>query len=105
MAPTQECLDGMVCVLSSEEFKKFEEHVGVEPCEACDGPRMLAEEKAVFEALEIGCERDQSEADLAYIEAWVDCRTKEGIPPTDDEIIAALERYVYDESTLLRRGL
>jgi hypothetical protein len=31
-------LDRHVCVLPSEEFKKFQEQVGVKPCEACDGP-------------------------------------------------------------------
>lgn len=52
-------LDRHVCVLSSKEFKKFEENVGVTPCNACEGPfkdadEEKAEERAVFEEMERG---------------------------------------------------
>jgi hypothetical protein len=63
-----------------------------------------AEEKAVFEAMERGYEEAQTSADVAYISSWVEGKTREGIPPTDDEIVAELERYVCDAATLIRRG-
>lgn len=65
----------------------------------------VAEEKAVFEAMERGYEEAQTAADVAYISSWVEGKTREGIPPTDEEIIDELERYVCDPATLLRRGL
>ena len=110
MAPTPECLDGIACVFSSDEFKKFEEQVGVKPCEACDGP---LPDCATCEGLDCGNCDAQIEADAAHIRKWIADLKQIGFVPSDEEISEELERYVYREDTLLfnvataraRRGL
>jgi hypothetical protein len=81
-------LDKRVCVLSSEEFKKFEEQVGVKPCEACDGP-------------DCGNCKVQLDSDAYHMVKWVDGLKQAGFVPSDKEIAEELERYVYSEDTLL----
>ncbi len=105
MAPRQECLDGVVCVLSSEEFKKFEENVGVTPCNACDGP---LPDCATCEGLDCGNCDAQIEADAAHIRKWIADLKQIGFEPSDEEIAEELERYIYREDTLLihaKKGL
>jgi len=98
MTQRQKCLDGVVCVLSSEEFKKFEENVGVAPCNACDGP---LPDCATCEGLDCGNCNTQIEADAANMEKWIADLKQTGVEPSDEEIAKELERYVYREDTLL----
>lgn len=49
----------------------------------------------------VDLEEEQTIADVAHIDAWVDSETKAGRVPTDDDIVAELERHVCCEDTLL----
>jgi len=43
----------------------------------------------------------QTDFDVRHLEAWIDGRTNAGQPPTDDEILAELDRFVCEEDSLL----
>lgn len=46
-------------------------------------------------------EEEQTAADVAYMEAWVEGEKKAGRTPTDADIEAELERHVCCENTML----
>ena len=98
------------CHVPLEEFKSFVANVGVAPCEACEGP----EEKLPCDdcqGLDCGNCKIQLDADAAHLVAWENSRRLAGFEPTDEEITEELERYIYNEDTLLinaaraRKGL
>jgi len=46
-------------------------------------------------------EDEQTAADVKHLEAWVEGEKKAGRTPTDDDIVAEMERHVCCEDTLL----